>query len=52
MMKAQNDDSTILEQNDWIIRVNRFLLETKLMWYLRVNSVAISQNATKLFFVI
>jgi len=22
MMKAQNDDSTILEQNDWIIRVN------------------------------
>ena len=25
MMKAQNDDSTILEQNDWIIRVNRFL---------------------------
>ena len=44
MMRAQNDDSTILEQNDWIIRVNRFFqivnyftFDSKLRVNLRVN---------------
>ena len=35
-MKAQNDDSTILEQNDWIIRVNRFF--QKINYFLTFDS--------------